>query len=609
MQISFIQGPSERPRPPPYRILVLAPFDPEGQDRRIAPQRVARGTLATVLEQVAPQLTLDIENLLTAAGGTWRLTLCPRAFIDLSPQGLIRQIPELGWIDALRQCIAAVAAGDEPPERLRTRLADYAGVSGLQEVLDLCRQATTGPPPNPLHLNPARSPNTVRPREADEVDEVDEVERIFDLVEVPAGGGVTTPPTPGRTIMAGIISTLATPSSRRPHPALAAALAGVTDLLARQLQPIFAHPRLRTFEAAWRGLRFLLQGIGPGSGVEVLIRSTERERVVVDLQQAVALVTADDDSGPLDLVLIDLPFALDEGDQERLATLAELAAEVGTPLLVSLEAGFFAADGARPPTAIQDAARLLEGPAFTKWNVRRSAAAFGWVAACFNDFVLREPHRPGQPHSAGIAEAGPVLQTTLWGHAAWLVARRIAEQCQQNGGWPAPLIGEAAGPDANLTLIAPGDRPDAAAQRPLRQSLSNDQCVELGNAGILCLSGADNRDAAWILAAPSLLRVPSLTDRNTATARRRDSSLTARLVRTRVLHCLRAALDAVATAREPDPRTIEEVLNEWLSVTGSGALARVTRTPERPDELAIHLEIGERVLPGLHMELVLGTSI
>ena len=607
MQISFTQGPAALPPAPAYRILVLAPLVPtrrgpagldpvdgdpaDGRDAAL-PLPVERGSFKALLERLAPQVSLEVENLLTSGDEPWWVPVRVRALSDFTAAGLIRQVPELAWIEALRQAIAAVAAGVEAPGPLRARLDDYAGVSALGAVLGRCRQALAEPPPAP---RAAPAPPAPRPRR--EAGTGDDLDRIFDLVDAPG----PAPQTQARSAVAGVIAAVSAGArERRPSPALAGAAAAVADLLARQVRPLLAHPRLRTLEAAWRGLHLLLQGLAPDAGVQVLVMATDPGHALADLEDALAGADAAGPDGALDLVLMDLAFTAGPADTQRLAALARAAQGASVPLLVALDAGFFEAAAAAPLARVRDPARLLEGPAYTKWNAARDTDAWRWVCGCFNDFVLRTSQDLGRDPS------GPAPETTLWGQAPWLVARRILEQVQHSG-WPAPIAGGEDGRLRDLTLCVAEDGGGAAVQRPLRHPLAIEQCRDLADAGVLALGCRDNQDSAWIVAAPSLRLSPALASREETAERRRDASLSAQLVRARLIRLVLAALgSAPPSARQAQAQWLARYLNEVLSGTGAAARAQVHWDPGASDAFTISVVCGERVLPGLQVELQLG---
>lgn len=564
MQISFTQGVREGVRLPRYRLLVMAPFSPAVRDS--LPLALGASDLNAALKALAPRLTLPVDNLLSDQGTTWWLEMAPTELADLNPAALIRNIPELQWIDGLRAAIAAVANGQAALEALPGQLADYDGVSGLAPILAECRRALASPSAATPAPPPAAPPAPAAAAGGDVLD------RILDLVDLPAG---VPAPSPGRSAMASAIATVSKSARPRPVPALQSALAALEDLLARQRAAILVQPQWCALEGAWRGLRDLLATLDGSGRAEVLICPTSAEDLLADLDRCLGAADVD---RPLDLVLIDLPFGAGAADRELLAGVAERAAAAALPVLVTLAADLLAGDDGADLARLDHPARRLEAPEFVKWHALRAQPGCGWIAGCFNDYLLREP-------AAGVP--------ALWGNAGWLVAGRILAAAQRSG-WPVPISGARAGRIEDLRLADLDGKP-----RPLREGIGNAQCEDLATAGILALTGPGPADTAWIVTAPTLLAIPPLADAALTAARREDASLTMQLVRARLLRCVRMLLED-AGGGAAALSSVEGRLAEWLNETGAGGGVRLLPESGR---VTLVVTFGERVAPGLRVDL------
>lgn len=596
MQISFSVGASDIPRQPSYRVLVLGRFGFQPVPD-LATLPVERAGLAATLARSSPGVALDIDNVLTNGPEPWWLKLHFQNLADFTPEGLIRQIPELAWIDTLRQTVARVAAGRESSDRLLALLNGYAGIGGLGAALEICRRTVAVGAPVPKPPTAGQGPGRA---------EADDVARIFDLVDLP---GATPQPSTARDAMAGAIATLAKGAGGRPQPTagLEAAVAAITDLLSRQLQPLLRDPRFEALEQAWRGLCFLAQGIGADADIEIRIAATDPDSVAEDLQ-AILGQPEDRGGGAFDLILIDLPFTSGLNDIDRLAAIAAKAEEESTAVLLPVADAFLVTPGGKPLGRIHDPAALLDQPVYAKWNAVRSDHGFRWLGACFNDFVLRPPYAPDQRHSAGTSQHADPFEDSLWGHASWIVARRILDR-QQRRGWPVPIIGSRDGQTGDLVLIAIAEGTAPAVLRPLRHILTIDQSQDLAAVGILALSCASNQDRAWIAATPSLLRVLPRADGGATAALRRDASLSVQLLRGRLIRCITAVLDRLAGPEGGIVASrLEAYLKALVSGTGPAARVEVRADPEHSGILAVLVEFGEEMGPGLRVELQLGAA-
>ena len=594
MQISFTHGPTELPRAPAYHLLVIGGFDPSAADGNQAPIRISRTDFQAVMDRIAPAIALDIDNRLTGNGETWWVRLQFRSLKDFTPAALIRQVPELDWIDALRRTIEDVAAGKRPAPTLREVLDDYAGIDGLAEVIRLCRTALAEEPSSAPVPGSSPPPQAGRPAADDDLD------RLFDMVSAPdqedSGSAA-------RNAVAGAIAA-ATRKGGRPRPmsgsGLADAAAAVTALLEAQLQGILSHPRFLDLEQAWRGLHWLLAGIGGDAPVDVQVLPRSAQTAAA----AIGAVTPTDAAEPaarFDLVLCDAVAG--RTDLEWIRALAAAAEAAMTPVLITLDGRFFTPPGDRPLGRVRDPANLLEQPEYQKWNALGADAAMRWLGACFNDVILRPPYRAGDRHAAGITQPQDPATFGLWGHAGWLVARRIAEQ-QQQGDWPAPITGAKVGRLADLPLMEAEDT--AGEPRPLRHALSPDQAEELGNVGIIALACVPGQDSAWIMGAPSLLRVQAQAQPETTRALRRDASLPAQLLRARLVHCISSALEQLPGGSAAErAAALQHYAGALIANTGGSAQASADVDPQHPDRVRLRMQLGERVMPALSVELQL----
>ena len=369
MQISFTQTTSALPRSPPYRILVVGNFDPAAQAADALPIRVDRSGFPTLLETLAPAIVLELDNRLTGTGETWWPRIELRSLKDFTPAGLLRHVPELNWIDALRRTINDVAAGKASPDGLRAALGDYGAIPALAGAIDLCRRAldmATTTPVATARTTPDAQTGWPGPAASNQAS--DGLEHLFDLVATP------NQPDTGAAARDAVNSAIASFSRKsadhRPSaPLLTDASNRVTDLLQEQIGLILAHPRFQGLEQTWRGLRWLLDGVGGDAPVDIqLLQCASVDNAALAIAAAEPTETQDGTSR-FDLVLLD--FAFGPADSALLAALAKTAESGSTPILVTLADDFFITPEQRPLSRINDPASLLDQPEYLKWNALR----------------------------------------------------------------------------------------------------------------------------------------------------------------------------------------------------------------------------------------------
>ena len=128
----------------------------------------------------------------------------------------------------------------------------------------------------------------------------------------------------------------------------------------------------------------------------------------------------------------------------------------------------------------------------------------------------------------------------------------------------------------------------------------------MGKVGIVALGCATNQDNAWILSAPTLLRIKPQAAPAATRQLRRDASLPAQLLRTRLANCILGTLDRLPGSNaEQRAAKLERYAQALVGNTGRSAGAEVARDPRRPERLLLSVNLGEHVLSGLNVELQL----
>ena len=462
----------------PLRLLLVADLAPEArpswrQDALV--RRVDAHGFAGVLEAMAPTLRLDVPNWLSPQPASLEVPLRFRSLKDFTPEGIARQIPALARLLAIRTEVHGVRSKGTDRETFRVRLAE-AGVDAASA--DALYGQLTAPPPKP---KPASDPD-------------DPLDRLMEMVD--AGDGADEPAGLGEALADAV-------SDSGPRIARSAADEIVDDFdrkLGAQLRAVLEHPDFRRLEAAWRGLKFLVDRLPPRRPVLLDVLPAPREALAEALYYQVLVPEheAGGDAVPLAAVLLGFAYDHSQADVAALEDLAETGASLQVPIIASASPAFFGLDGPEDETPLPLVPQMTAGPAYIHWTKLREREDAGFVALAYPPFLLRAPYGPDNP-----AKAFPLEEEGyLWGGGALAVGAAIADSFAETG-WPTHLAGRTVG---DLPL-----RPTGRGRTPLAALLPDDKAAELAGAGFVVLTGTADRDALRIAHAPNLAR-PQIFD-------------------------------------------------------------------------------------------------
>ncbi len=595
MQVSFSVDREGELIQKPLRVLVMA--DLGSPQQQASPFSLADAAdFKTLLQQLAPQLHLEVPNTLGVGPETHELRLSFLELGDMTPAGLIREVPALKHAQELVAHLHAVVHGEESLSTLASVLERFSGVPAFQEAIQLCRDVLgaedkLGRSSKPGVPAPAASAPAAAP-------ENKAVDRILELVSVPEQEQRA------RSVMGKVIGSIGAKGQVKSStpPQVRQAMELAARALGRQLDQILHHPEFQQLEAAWRGLKFLVDRTQFREGIrlEVLhlpladLRRGGGEQIEIYRQQ--------DGAGGISVILA--PYALSNPsiDAELIQTLGERAASIGAPLLFSLGGGFFGMDESADAHELRAPYHLFEEPQYTKWNSLRGKPAARWLCPAFNRFLLRAPYTPGQRRKQGkrviYQEGIEHPSSMLWGDPVWAIASLITGSFAALK-WPTEISGTGAGKMEDLPIWTTAEE----IQIPLEVFLAQETIQDLARCGIAALFSPADGDVAYLLHAPTLWR----DERRAAPiGSARSIGLAYQLMASRVAHAVDQARAEVGTASSAEEvsRLLEGRLYELLGDTGSGA--SVTAKVQAEDgrwKVALKLRTGKAILGGTHLEL------
>jgi type VI secretion system protein ImpC len=550
------------------RILVVGAFA-GGAPPPPAPVPVTADGFAALFASLAPRIVIPHTAALSPEPGkrlgarsepqasgvsSGELELVFRAWSELAPAGLVGRVPALAALAELRERVRELARDGVGVDALRAEIRARVA----EPVADVLEAALGG--------DPAQA-ETAAP------DADSGVDAILTRVSAPAH---TARHALG-PLLAGARPRAAGAAARALEEALDARIAAGLDALLRA-------PELRSLEAAWRGLRLLVERTDFRRGVELWLLCAPLDAAPEALRAA---------PGEFDCILAD--YALDASPRDLLhaRALAEAAEELQTPLVTALAPAFFGLgswaelEKARPPHA------SFEDAAYDGWRALRSAECARWLCLVANRIALRAAYGPDGAAARGLAyteqgEGAGLLGSPVWAVGA-LLARAFARsgQCIQISGPQHGLVHD-------LALLAPAA---GGAPVPVEGVFHAERRAELERIGIAAVQHYQ-RDIA-VVGALRCFRAPDrFADAEASADAAQQVALAYQLFASRLVKFVARLLPELAGAASADALVgaLRERLQGFLSAPGAafpaqriGVAAQVA--PEDPGRAHVKLRV------------------
>ena len=522
----------------PVRFMLVADLDPHAPepdwDAGSRVRAVDAATFADVLRTWSPRLDVSVaDHLGGVTGGHRDVAWTVDALDALAPAGVVRRVPALAAVAAARAAIAEARSGALSLDALRARLHE-SGVGGADALADAVR---------------ARPASTQAAPHAEEPGDSG-LDRLLGLValEPPA-----PPAVPSGALDALIGAAVGQSTSGVDAAAADRVLADLDARLRAQIVAVLDHPDVRRLDAAWRGLKFLVDRLAFRKGARLDVLAASKGDLADAVHAQILLPEHADGAArvPLAAVVVDHAFEATSADLAALADLAATGASLQVPIVASAAPAFFGLDGPTDLSRLPPAQTHLERPEYAAFRSLRTRSEAAFLALALPPFVLRPAFGPDLPDRAHGVEGGAVL----WGGGALLVAAAMATQHAATG-WPTADAGAVV---ADLTV-----RKTRMGALPLAAAFGDSVLQDLARAGLVGLSGPLQTDRA-VLGPPVTVALP---DDATPDARARVS-LPAAVFAAIASHRALSMGDELAGADEADALAgIESRFRALLSAAG-----------------------------------------
>lgn len=527
----------------PFRILLVSDLVPQASDpddwsAESHVHRVDKNNFSTFMEEMAPRLEVEVLNAISDAPKKLEATLEFGELDAFRPERMARQIPVLDQLLDVRELVQAVGDGDIGLDAFRERLetigVDVDWSEEMYRMLTETEDAATSAEPSSTSSRQSDAPSSEEKGES--------LDRLLGMVDAEESADAADTNEPGEAdsftsngdvgssqfvdALMGAVSGEDASAEAEPS-AVRQVLRGMEATLAEQMEYVLEHPEVRAIEAAWRGLKFLVDRLNFRENIQLMVLPVNRENLHEAMHYQVILPehSADRAEPPLSLILLDLDFGHGHRDIGQLTDLAKTGESLQTPLVAAVNADFFGVNKISGLAKLPALRPHLQGEEYAEWKALRKAEASQFLALALPFFLLRYPYGPNRPvETFNLAEADG-----LWGNGALAVGVAAAKSFADTG-WP-----------THLTDYAVEDLPIQSGRgghSPLSALLPGSKQSELARAGFVVLGAKPNHDAVRIVHAP-MVRQPETYDNPSATAEARvHASLPCRLFVARTAHRL-----------------------------------------------------------------------
>jgi type VI secretion system protein ImpC len=286
-------------------------------------------------------------------------------------------------------------------------------------------------------------------------------------------------------------------------PLVDALIADIDRRLSAQVDAILGAPELRRLEAAWRGLKFLVDRVDFRENIRVEILNLSKADLRADFEDAPEIpksglykVVYSAEYGqfggkPYGAIIADYEIGPSPYDIQLLTSVAAVAAMSHAPFIAAASPQFFGDETFLGLPAVKDLRSIFEGPRYARWRTFRDSPDARYVGLVLPRFLLRLPYgqstAPVKVFDYEENVAGH-HDRYLWGNAAFAFATRIADSFARYR-WCPNIVGPEGGGTVADLLTATHDAMGAAQPKtPTEIAITEHREFELGEEGFIPLT-------------------------------------------------------------------------------------------------------------------------
>ncbi|MFO0554572.1 MAG: type VI secretion system contractile sheath large subunit [Polyangiaceae bacterium] len=361
-----------------------------------------------------------------------------------------------------------------------------------------------------------------------------------------------------------------------------ALIAEIDQKLSRQLDEILHHPQFQKLEAAWRGLKFMVDRTDFRENIKVELLNCSKDDLQADFEDApevpksglYRLVYSAEygqfGGRPYAAIVSNYEFGPGPQDVALLQKCASVAAMSHAPFLAACGPQFFGLKDYMGLPNLKDLRAVFEGPQYTKWQSFRETEDARHVGLLLPRFLLRLPYGANTVPVKSFNYEEDVIgrhDGYLWGCATYAFATRVADSFAKYR-WCPNIIGpQSGGSVENLPLHQYEAMGEIQTKIPTEILITERREYELSEEGFIALTYRKDSDNACFFSANSVQKPKyfgqSEEGRNAELNYRLGTQLPYMFIMNRIAHYLKVMQrEQIGSWKERGD--LEQELNDWI---------------------------------------------
>ena len=487
------------------------------------PLRIDKVSFDRVMEQVAPSLAVEVEDPFTAGAAAIRVNLRFKELRSMRPDAIIDQVPVLRALVDARRIVENVKARKTSAADARAQLARILPRPAWADSL------TGEVAERPADAKSAAS--KAAPAPAAKSNAIDDLFSIVDVgkpapIEEAAPAGADdaaaaaqpddVPTVGGLSAIVAAVAKSARKGERPPLAVVGSAPERVENAFRRVLSDIVEHPEVVRLEAAWRGLRLLIDNCDFRAGLEVDVIPVAPAKVEEALKHLAGI--ADGERAPIDVFVADYEVNATAAELERLERWGQMAEAYRAPVVVNGGASLLAAESVAAVGKAGHRLSSFDDPRLVAVRGIASRESARWVAVVVNRVLTRAPYDASTSRVKELTfeQDAKDKGTHVFSGGAYVIAS-LAARSHVKFGWPTAITGPRDGQLGNLPVHEVTDKGHTAAI-PTEAFVTQEAQIDVARIGLCILASAPNSDGALAGKVPVLYRGPTAGAREDAPA-------------------------------------------------------------------------------------------
>ncbi|UXN05083.1 MULTISPECIES: type VI secretion system contractile sheath large subunit [unclassified Bartonella] len=352
--------------------------------------------------------------------------------------------------------------------------------------------------------------------------------------------------------------------------------------ISQQVDQILHHKKFQQLEAAWRGLKFVVDRTDFRENIKFDLLSASKEELLEDFDQAPEVVQSglykhiysahygQFGGEPVGAMIANYNFGPSAPDIKLMQYVSSVGAMAHAPFIAGASPEMYGINSNIDLPAVKELASVYDSPRFRKWNAFRESEDARYVGLTGPRFLLRQPYDPLDNPVRNFVYTEDVAsehENYLWGNTSFALATRLVESFEKYR-FCANIIGPQSGGavhDLPVHLFESLGQLDAKI--PTEVLITDRRELEMAEQGFIALTMRKGSDNAAFFSANSVQapkRFPNTREGKQAeTNYKLGTQLPYIMIINRLAHYLKV-LQREQLGSWKEREDLERELNVWL---------------------------------------------